>query len=149
MKLSLVDAPYVLWIPIYRADAMRQLEGYDWPGNVWQLQNIVERLANLSDENQIENVPSEWLSGGYHENRPFSMFGFQRVGDLIWAAADQRARGFLVGATSGRTTLSGEGCSTRTASAMSWPLPYPTAFRTTRRMPMKWRSSGKTACSTC
>jgi pyruvate dehydrogenase E1 component len=39
----------------------------------------------------------------------YSMFGFQRVGDLIWAAADQRARGFLVGATSGRTTLAGEG----------------------------------------
>lgn len=39
----------------------------------------------------------------------YSMFGFQRVGDLIWAAADQRARGFLVGATAGRTTLSGEG----------------------------------------
>jgi pyruvate dehydrogenase E1 component len=37
------------------------------------------------------------------------MFGFQRVGDLIWAAADQRARGFLLGATSGRTTLNGEG----------------------------------------
>ena len=39
----------------------------------------------------------------------YSMFGFQRVGDLIWAAADQRARGFLVGATAGRTTLAGEG----------------------------------------
>ena len=39
----------------------------------------------------------------------YSMFGFQRVGDLIWAAADQRARGFLLGATAGRTTLSGEG----------------------------------------
>ena len=39
----------------------------------------------------------------------YSMFGFQRVGDLIWAAADQRSRGFLVGATAGRTTLSGEG----------------------------------------
>lgn len=39
----------------------------------------------------------------------YSMFGFQRVGDLIWAAADQRARGFLFGATAGRTTLSGEG----------------------------------------
>jgi pyruvate dehydrogenase E1 component len=37
------------------------------------------------------------------------MFGFQRVGDLIWAAADQRARGFLLGATAGRTTLGGEG----------------------------------------
>jgi pyruvate dehydrogenase E1 component len=39
----------------------------------------------------------------------YSMFGFQRIGDLIWAAADQRARGFLIGATSGKTTLGGEG----------------------------------------
>ena len=39
----------------------------------------------------------------------YSMFGFQRIGDLIWAAADQRARGFLLGATAGRTTLGGEG----------------------------------------
>ena len=39
----------------------------------------------------------------------YSMFGFQRVGDLIWAAADARARGFLLGATAGRTTLLGEG----------------------------------------
>ncbi len=39
----------------------------------------------------------------------YSMFGFQRVGDFIWAAADARTRGFLVGGTSGRTTLAGEG----------------------------------------
>jgi pyruvate dehydrogenase E1 component len=39
----------------------------------------------------------------------YSMFGFQRVGDLAWAAGDQRARGFLMGGTSGRTTLNGEG----------------------------------------
>jgi pyruvate dehydrogenase E1 component len=39
----------------------------------------------------------------------YSMFGFQRVGDLIWQAADARARGFLMGATAGRTTLLGEG----------------------------------------
>ncbi len=39
----------------------------------------------------------------------YSIFGFQRVADLIWAAGDSRARGFLIGATSGRTTLSGEG----------------------------------------
>ncbi len=39
----------------------------------------------------------------------YSMFGFQRVGDLIWAAGDIRARGFLIGGTSGRTTLPGEG----------------------------------------
>jgi pyruvate dehydrogenase E1 component len=39
----------------------------------------------------------------------YSIFGFQRVGDLIWAAGDSRARGFLVGGTAGRTTLAGEG----------------------------------------
>ncbi len=39
----------------------------------------------------------------------YSMFGFQRVGDLLWSAADARARGFLVGGTAGRTTLQGEG----------------------------------------
>src|SRR5690606_20023647 len=38
-----------------------------------------------------------------------SMFGFQRIGDLAWAAGDAQARGFLIGATSGRTTLNGEG----------------------------------------
>ena len=39
----------------------------------------------------------------------YSMFGFQRVGDLAWAAGDSRARGFLLGGTAGRTTLNGEG----------------------------------------
>jgi pyruvate dehydrogenase E1 component len=39
----------------------------------------------------------------------YSMFGFQRVGDFIWAAADSQARGFLIGGTAGRTTLAGEG----------------------------------------
>jgi pyruvate dehydrogenase E1 component len=39
----------------------------------------------------------------------YSMFGFQRIGDLIWAAADSRTRGFLIGGTAGRTTLAGEG----------------------------------------
>ena len=39
----------------------------------------------------------------------YSMFGFQRIGDLVWAAGDMRCRGFMVGATSGRTTLAGEG----------------------------------------
>ena len=39
----------------------------------------------------------------------YSMFGFQRVGDLIWAAGDIKAKGFLLGGTAGRTTLNGEG----------------------------------------
>ena len=48
----------------------------------------------------------------------YSMFGFQRVGDLIWAAADQRSRGFLFGATAGRTTLSGEGLQHQDGSSL-------------------------------
>lgn len=48
----------------------------------------------------------------------YSMFGFQRVGDLIWAAADQRARGFLLGATAGRTTLGGEGLQHQDGSSL-------------------------------
>ena len=39
----------------------------------------------------------------------YSMFGFQRIGDMAWLAGDQQARGFLLGATAGRTTLNGEG----------------------------------------
>ncbi len=48
----------------------------------------------------------------------YSMFGFQRVGDLIWAGADQRARGFLFGATAGRTTLGGEGLQHQDGSSL-------------------------------
>ena len=55
----------------------------------------------------------------------YSMFGFQRVGDLIWSFGDQRGRGFLLGATAGRTTLTGEGCSTATARASCSRLAYP------------------------
>ena len=48
----------------------------------------------------------------------YSMFGFQRVGDLIWAAADQRSRGILLGATAGRTTLGGEGLQHQDGSSL-------------------------------
>lgn len=55
----------------------------------------------------------------------YSIFGFQRVGDLIWAAADQRARGFLLGATAGRTTLSGEGLQHQDGSSHLCAATYP------------------------
>ncbi len=42
----------------------------------------------------------------------YSMFGFQRVGDEIWLAGDSRSKGFMLGATAGRTTLNGEGFTT-------------------------------------
>src|ERR1700755_2704995 len=62
---------------------------------------------------------SSWIASGTsyssHGVQPvpffiyYSMFGFQRVGDLAWAAGDNRTRGFLLGGTAGRTTLNGEG----------------------------------------
>jgi pyruvate dehydrogenase E1 component len=55
----------------------------------------------------------------------YSMFGFQRVGDLIWAAADSRARGFLLGATAGRTTLNGEGLQHQDGSSHMEALKVP------------------------
>jgi pyruvate dehydrogenase E1 component len=55
----------------------------------------------------------------------YSMFGFQRIGDLIWAAGDSRCRGFLVGATAGRTTLAGEGLQHQDGHShlLAYPLP--------------------------
>ncbi|HEV3216216.1 MAG TPA: pyruvate dehydrogenase (acetyl-transferring), homodimeric type [Vicinamibacterales bacterium] len=55
----------------------------------------------------------------------YSMFGFQRVGDLIWAAADSRSRGFLLGGTAGRTTLSGEGLQHQDGNSQLLAYPVP------------------------
>jgi pyruvate dehydrogenase E1 component len=55
----------------------------------------------------------------------YSMFGFQRIGDFIWAAADMRTRGFLLGGTSGRTTLSGEGLQHQDGNSHVLALPVP------------------------
>ena len=55
----------------------------------------------------------------------YSMFGLQRIGDLIWAAADSRTRGFLIGATAGRTTLSGEGLQHQDGNSHILALPVP------------------------
>ena len=55
----------------------------------------------------------------------YSMFGFQRVGDLIWSFGDQRGRGFLLGATAGRTTLSGEGLQHCDGQSQMYALAYP------------------------
>jgi pyruvate dehydrogenase E1 component len=56
----------------------------------------------------------------------YSMFGFQRVGDFIWAAADARVRGFLLGGTSGRTTLAGEGLQHQDGNSHTLALTVPT-----------------------
>jgi pyruvate dehydrogenase E1 component len=79
---------------------------------------------------------SSWIAAGtayanYGVNTiPFfifySMFGFQRVGDFIWAAADARCRGFLLGGTAGRTTLPGEGLQHQDGNSHTLALPVPT-----------------------
>jgi pyruvate dehydrogenase E1 component len=56
----------------------------------------------------------------------YSMFGFQRIGDLIWAAADCRAKGFLIGGTAGRTTLNGEGLQHQDGHSLLNAVAFPT-----------------------
>ena len=56
----------------------------------------------------------------------YSMFGFQRIGDLIWAAADMRAKGFMIGATAGRTTLNGEGLQHQDGHSLLNAIAFPT-----------------------
>jgi pyruvate dehydrogenase E1 component len=60
----------------------------------------------------------------------YSMFGFQRIGDLIWAAGDSRTRGFVVGGTAGRTTLAGEGLQHQDGNShlLAYPLPNIVAY---------------------
>ena len=56
----------------------------------------------------------------------YSMFGFQRIGDLIWAAADARCKGFLLGGTAGRTTLNGEGLQHQDGHSLLNAMAFPT-----------------------
>jgi pyruvate dehydrogenase E1 component len=79
---------------------------------------------------------SSWIAAGtahVHHGVPmipfyafYSMFGFQRVGDLLWAAGDCRTRGFLLGATSGRTTLNGEGLQHQDGQGLLFASAFPT-----------------------
>jgi pyruvate dehydrogenase E1 component len=105
----------------------RQLGIYSQVGQLYQPEDAGDFMYYKEDEHgQILqegiNEPgafSSWLAAATaYANHgvamiPFyvfySMFGFQRVGDLAWAAGDSRARGFLIGGTAGRTTLNGEG----------------------------------------
>ncbi len=56
----------------------------------------------------------------------YSMFGFQRIGDLIWAASDMKAKGFMIGGTAGRTTLNGEGLQHQDGHSLLNAIAYPT-----------------------
>jgi pyruvate dehydrogenase E1 component len=90
-----VDSDEVMY---YREDASGQIleEGINEAGSISSFIAAGTAYANYG----VHMVPFYAF---------YSMFGFQRVGDFIWAAADNRARGFLIAATSGRTTLAGEG----------------------------------------
>ena len=80
----------------------------------------------------------------------YSMFGFQRIGDLIWAAADSRCRGFLLGGTAGRTTLAGEGLQHQDGHSHVHRLRRAQLhLPTTRRSPTKSPSSFRTASGGC
>jgi pyruvate dehydrogenase E1 component len=80
----------------------------------------------------------------------YSMFGFQRIGDLIWAAADMRCRGFLVGGTAGRTTLAGEGLQHQDGHSHVLALcPFPTCWLTIRHSLTRLPSSFRMASSAC
>ena len=105
----------------------RQFGIYSQIGQLYQPEDAKQLMFYREDRNgQILqeglNEPgaiSSWIAAATsysNSNVPtipfyiyYSMFGFQRVGDLIWAAGDMRARGFLIGGTAGRTTLNGEG----------------------------------------
>jgi pyruvate dehydrogenase E1 component len=105
----------------------RQLGIYSSVGQLYHPQDAEQlmwyredKLGQILQEGINEaGAISSWIAAGTSYSNhdlpmiPFyifySMFGFQRVGDLAWAAGDSRTRGFLLGATSGRTTLNGEG----------------------------------------
>ena len=105
----------------------RQLGIYSWQGQLYTAQDEDQLMSYKEDqEGQMlqegiseAGAMSAWLAAATsysNHGEPllpvylfYSMFGFQRVGDLIWAAGDSRARGFLIGGTAGRTTLNGEG----------------------------------------
>jgi len=105
----------------------RQLGIYSFKGQLYQPQDADQLMYYKEDKQghilqegiNEAGAMSSWIAAGTaYSNHginmvPFyiyySMFGFQRVGDLAWAAGDIQARGFLIGGTSGRTTLAGEG----------------------------------------
>ena len=105
----------------------RQIGIYSPVGQLYQPQDSAQLMFYKEDQHgqileqgitEAGSVSSFIAAGTAHSNYgvpmvPFyiyySMFGYQRVGDLIWAAADSRARGFMLGGTAGRTTLNGEG----------------------------------------
>ena len=121
------------------------------PSTTTLLLSYTESAATASSSRRASPRPAAWPASprparptppGACPMVPFfifySMFGFQRVGDLIWAAADARARGFLLGATAGRTTLLGEGLQHQDGHSLVLASTVPRVRPTTRRSPTRW-----------
>jgi pyruvate dehydrogenase E1 component len=118
------------------ASLFRQIGIYSPDGQTYEPEDAGSMLAyreardgQLLEEGITEaGAVSSWIAAGTSYSVHgipmlpvyiyYSMFGFQRVGDLIWAGADQRTRGFLFGATAGRTTLGGEGLQHQDGSSL-------------------------------
>ena len=99
-----------------RAVTTRHEQGAGYAADGWSLQTgkpgVVITTSGPGLLNALSAAGTAYSTHGVN-TIPFyiyyAMFGFQRIGDLAWAAADARARGFLLGATAGRTTINGEG----------------------------------------
>lgn len=149
------------------ANLFRQVGIYSAQGQLYEPEDIGSVLAyreardgQILEEGITEaGAISSWTAAGtsYSVNGlpmlPFyiyySMFGFQRIGDLIWAAADQRTRAFSSAQRPGARRWAAKACSTRTATA-TWPRRRcRIAAPTIPPMRTKWPSWSSTACSAC
>jgi len=98
-----------LYEPIDRKDAEQKLGYYKEASDGQILEEGITEAGSMSSFNAAGTAYSAHGINMIPFYIYYSMFGFQRVGDSIWAAADMRAKGFLIGGTAGRTTLNGEG----------------------------------------
>ena len=134
----------------------RQLGIYSSKGQLYEPEDADQLMFYKEDKNgQIlqEGINeaggmSSWIAAATayaHHGVPmipfyifYSMFGFQRVGDLCWAAGDIRARGFLLGGTAGRTTLNGEGLQHEDGHSHLLAATVPNCVATIRPSPTSW-----------
>ena len=98
-----------LYEPIDRKDAEQKIGYYKEASDGQILEEGITEAGSMSSFNAAGTAYSAHGINMIPFYIYYSMFGFQRVGDSIWAAADMRAKGFLIGGTAGRTTLNGEG----------------------------------------
>ncbi len=115
-----------LYDPVDRKNA-EQMIGYYKESTDGQL--LEEGITEAGSQSSFNAAGTAYSAHGVNMI-PFyiyySMFGFQRVGDLIWAAADMRAKGFLLGGTAGRTSLNGEGLQHQDGHSLLNAIAFPT-----------------------